>query len=79
MKKPNPRLEHEKTASRNRETLPAVLARRLADRGNADVLVIVRADTNAPYSSVRQVLDDARRAGARRLAIATRQKTEPRR
>jgi biopolymer transport protein ExbD len=63
----------------NRETLPAVLARRLADRGNADVLVIVRADTNAPYSSVRQVLDDARRAGARRLAIATRQKTEPRR
>jgi len=52
------------------------LARRLSEPGNKDVLVIVRADTNTPYSSVRQVLDRARIAGATRLAIATRQKTK---
>jgi len=58
--------------------LAAVLGQRLSQPGNENVLVIVRADTNAPYSSVRQVLDDARRAGAKRLAIATRQRTEAR-
>jgi len=56
--------------------LTAALARRLAEPGNQDVLVIVRADSNTPYSSLREVLDQARAAGAARLAIATRQKTE---
>jgi len=55
--------------------LGAALARRLADPGNRDVLVIVRADTSTPYASLRVVLDEARRAGVARLAIATRQKT----
>jgi biopolymer transport protein TolR len=61
------------------ELLADAIARRLAQPGNRDVLVIVRADSNQPYASVRQVLDDARRAGATRLAIATRQRTEARR
>jgi biopolymer transport protein TolR len=60
------------------DQLAGVLAQRLSERGNDNVLVIVRADTNAPYSSVRRVLDDARHAGAKRLAIATRQATEKR-
>jgi len=55
---------------------PALTAR-IAEQGE-DVLVVVRADSNAPYADVRQVLDEARAAGARRLAIATRQKAEPR-
>jgi len=42
------------------------------------VLVVVRADSNAPYAQVRAVLDEARGAGAKRLAIATRQKVEKR-
>ena len=58
------------------ELLAPTLAKRLAEPGNKGVLVIVRADTNAPYSSVRKILDDARIAGATRVAIATRQRTE---
>jgi biopolymer transport protein ExbD len=56
--------------------LGTILARRLAEPGNHDVLVIVRADSNTPYANLREVLDQARAAGAARLAIATRQKTE---
>jgi biopolymer transport protein TolR len=46
------------------DTFGPLLARRLSEPGNHDVLVIVRADTNTPYSDVRQVLDRARIAGA---------------
>ena len=59
-----------------RGALTAAVRERLAQRGNENVLVVVRADTDAPYSVVRELLNDARAAGARRLAIATRQKTE---
>ena len=59
-----------------RETLGATLQSRLAQKGNEDVLVVVRADSNAPYKTVRGVLDEARGAGARHLAIATRQKVD---
>ena len=59
-----------------RETLRAVLAERLARPNNADVLVVVRADSGAPYGAVRQVLAEAKSAGARRVAIATQQKAE---
>ena len=58
--------------------LRAVLARRLYEAGDQDMLVIVRADSNVPYGLIRDVLDQARTAGAARLAIATRQKSEPR-
>jgi biopolymer transport protein TolR len=62
-----------------RSTLRDKLAARLAESGNDGVLVVVRADSGAPYARVREVLADARAAGAKRLAIATRQKVEVRR
>jgi biopolymer transport protein ExbD len=46
----------------------------LENPGNEDVLVVLRADTEVPYSSIRSVLGEARAAGAKRLAIATLQK-----
>ena len=52
---------------------PAVAAR-LAAPGNSGVLVVVRADTSTPYASVKSALESIRQAGAKRIAIATRQK-----
>ena len=46
----------------------------LANPGNEDVLVVLRADTEVPYSTIRAVLGEARAAGAKRLAIATLQR-----
>jgi biopolymer transport protein ExbD len=60
-------------------TLRPVLQQHLAQPGNADVLVVVRADAGVPYTAVGRLLDEARAAGARRLAIATRQAAGPRR
>ena len=51
------------------EQVGAMLATRLAEPGNQDVLVVVRADSGAPYARVRYLLDQARDAGAKRLAI----------
>src|SRR5688572_31601885 len=59
-----------------REALRGVLQSHLAQSGNQDVLVVVRADSGAPYRDVHGLLEDARAAGATRLAIATRQRTE---
>jgi biopolymer transport protein ExbD len=61
------------------EGLRAALAHRLAEPGNRNVLVVVRADSQVPFTTIRHALDDARAAGARRVAIATRQRTEARR
>ena len=58
------------------DRLVAALQARLAEPGNHDVLVVVRADSGAPYGSVRGLLEQARAAGAKRLAIATRQRVE---
>jgi len=49
------------------------IAARLAEPGNDGVLVVIRADSGVTYARVRALLDQARLAGARRLAIATRQ------
>jgi len=59
-----------------REQLRATLEQRLAEPGNSGVLVVVRADTGVPFVTVRHTLEDARAAGAQRIAIATRQLTE---
>ena len=56
------------------EALQATLRQRLAEPGNDHVLVVVRADSGAPYAEVRHLLEEARAAGATRLAIATRQR-----
>jgi len=56
--------------------LGPMLREKLAERGNSNVLVVVRADTEAPYEAVRQILNEAKNAGAARIAIATRQRVE---
>ena len=61
------------------EELRAAVAARLAEGGNPEVLVVVRADSDASYDQVQELLTAAREAGAKRLAIATRQKAEARR
>ena len=58
------------------DALRAVLRERLARPGNEQVLVVVRADSGTPYLEVRRLIQEARAAGAKRLAVATRQKTE---
>ena len=58
------------------DALRPMLAQLLAQPGNKDVLVVIRADTSIPYGEIRDLLDQARAAGARRLAVATRQATE---
>ena len=58
--------------------LTSELRARLAEKKNKNVLVIVRADAGAPYKTVKKVLKDVRAAGAKRLAIATRQKGKAR-
>ena len=59
----------------SREALRPVLAAHLTKNGNEDVLVVVRADSGAPNAAGRDLLEEARAAGAKRIAIATRQKT----
>lgn len=59
-----------------RADLTPALRARLSESQNHGVLVVVRADSGVPFRSVQEVLSDARAAGATRLAIATRQKTE---
>ena len=56
------------------DALVAALRLRLAEPGNENVLVVVRADSGAPYAGVSVLLEQARVAGAKRLAIATRQR-----
>jgi biopolymer transport protein ExbD len=56
--------------------LTAALTARMAEEKNPDVLVVVRADTHARHAEVRALLDAARAAGVRRIALATRQKVE---
>jgi biopolymer transport protein ExbD len=56
--------------------LSAYLRAKLTERQNQNVLVVVRADSGAPYEAVRHLLNQAKAAGATRIAIATRQRTE---
>jgi biopolymer transport protein TolR len=58
--------------------LTQVLRARLAQPGSDDDLVIVCADASVHYSKVDALLDQARHAGAKRLAIATQHKTDDR-
>jgi len=49
------------------ETIRGIVAR----PGGENLLVVLRADEGVPYLAVREILEDARKAGAGRLAIAT--------
>ncbi len=55
----------------SREDLVGTLGNRLRETDQGDVMVVVRADGAVPHGAVREVLRDARAAGARHLAIAT--------
>jgi len=55
-----------------RSQMFAMLAEKI-DLEGTGLLVVVRADEGVSYQAVEEVLKDARGAGARRLAIATRQ------
>jgi biopolymer transport protein ExbD len=57
------------------ESLLALLKTRL-DGNQKELLVVIRADEGTPYHVVQRVLASARTAGAKRLAIATRQKVK---
>jgi biopolymer transport protein TolR len=58
------------------DELDRYLRSKLAQPGNQNVLVVVRADSGAPYAAVRRLLNQAKADGATRLAIATRQRIE---
>jgi biopolymer transport protein ExbD len=49
------------------------LAMRLANEPDQNILVVIRADAGLSYASIRSALEEARAAGAKRLAIATHQ------
>jgi len=57
-----------------RRNLVAALSSRIAQSESKNILVVVRADETASHRIVREVLKDARTAGAKRIAIATRQR-----
>ena len=55
-----------------RGELFSMIAERIESDGTR-LMVVVRADEGVAYDAVQELLKDARRAGALRLAIATRQ------
>jgi biopolymer transport protein ExbD len=55
------------------DTLGPALAARFKEMHNDDVLVVLRADKGTPYRMIREILHEARSAGAGRLAIAIQQ------
>jgi biopolymer transport protein ExbD len=57
-----------------REVLLPMVADKLSGSADGNILVIVRADATTPYSTVKQVIQDVRSAGAKRIAVATRQR-----
>ncbi len=55
-------------------SLGGVLRKRMDAAESDNILVVVRADAGTSYTVVHDVLKRARSAGARRIAIATRQR-----
>ena len=53
------------------EGLGSLLRDKLSKRDNENVLVVVRADSGAPYEAVRNLMNEAKAAGATRIAIAS--------
>jgi biopolymer transport protein ExbD len=50
------------------------LRQRIEEADSDNILVVVRADETTPHGTVREVIKSARSAGAKRIAIATRQR-----
>jgi len=57
-----------------RQNLTAALSARLAESESKNILVVLRADVGVPYKSIKEILEDTQEAGAKRIAIATRQR-----
>ena len=51
-----------------------VLVRKISESSDKNILVIVRADATITHGTVKQIINDARTAGAKRIAVATRQR-----
>ena len=60
------------------QALVSVLSKRIAEASNRDILVVVRADSKISYDRVREVIKSVKTAGAKRIAIATRQRGKER-
>ena len=56
------------------DQIRSALMSQIAQKKDGKAMVVVRADAGLPHSLVRQVLEEARLAGATQLGIATRQK-----
>jgi biopolymer transport protein ExbD len=55
------------------ELFAATLRAVIAKASNENMLIVVRADRDAPYGMIRETLGTARAAGGNRLAVATLQ------
>ncbi len=56
------------------QRLLETLRQRIQEADSDNILVVVRADETIPHRAVREVIKSARSAGAKRIAIATRQR-----
>jgi biopolymer transport protein TolR len=57
-----------------RDDLFALLVQKLEGASNKNILVVVRADASTLHGTVKEIINDARAAGAKRIAVATRQR-----
>lgn len=51
----------------------ALVRQEIKKSGQPDIMVIIRADQGVPYGKVENLMDVAKQAGAKRIAIATQQ------
>lgn len=58
----------------DRRSLARVLRQRIDDTRSDNLLVVVRADAGTSYDVVHEILGEVRLVGAKRIAIATRQR-----
>lgn len=58
--------------------LRSVLSQRISEAPNDNILIVVRADAAISYDRVREIIKSAKQAGAKRIAIATRQRGKER-
>ncbi len=58
----------------DRNALIRVLRQRIDNAKSDNILVVIRADAGTSYEFVHDILGEARSAGAKRIAIATRQR-----
>lgn len=56
------------------DDLQWALVKKISEASDENILVIVRADAATPHGTVKEIINDARAAGAKRIAVATRQR-----